>query len=121
MVGRLGTKADILITESVLGRILETVDSMLLETPLVGIMLSGDRMTDADGDFILIKGLGDEGNVGMCFSSSEGGIEPTDDELAIFKKKMCDGVLMKVDVFSHQFSMYKVGDCIGDAKVLFVE
>jgi hypothetical protein len=32
MVGRLGTNADILISEAVLGRLLETMDSMLLDT-----------------------------------------------------------------------------------------
>ncbi|MBE6524017.1 MAG: hypothetical protein E7Z65_03985 [Thermoplasmata archaeon] len=121
MVGRLGTQADVLMTESILGRILETIDSMLLEGPLAGIMLSGERLSDADGDFTLITGMTDSDTVGMCFGSSEGGIEPTDDEISIFRAKVGDGIMMKADVYSHQFSLYKISEELRDAKVLFLE
>jgi hypothetical protein len=121
MVGRLGTQADVLMTESVLGRILETIDSMLLDGPLAGVMLSGERLSDADGSFTLITGLTDSDAVGMCFGSSEGGTEPTDEELSIFRAKVGDGILMKADVYSHQFSMYKISEELEDAKILFLE
>ena len=121
MVGRLGTQADILMTESVLGRILETIDSMLLDGPLAGVMLSGEKLSDSEGSFYLISGLSDTSAVGMCFGSAEGGVEPTDEELAIFASKIGEGILMKADVFSHQFSVYRIAEEILDAKVLFVE
>ncbi len=121
MVGRLGTSADILITESVLGKVLETIDSMLLDSPLAGVGLDGEEVTDGQGTYYRIDGISDIAPIGLSLGSSEGGTEPTDDDLRTFKKLMDRGILMKVDVFAHQFSFYFVDDEVRDATVLFVE
>ncbi len=121
MAGRLGTKADVLMTESVLGHILESIDSMLLEKDLAGVFLVGERISDASGDFVSVTGISDSGGIGLCVGSSQGGTEPTDDDLALLKQNIGSGILMKADVFAHQFSMYKVNDTVEDATVLFVE
>ncbi len=121
MVGRMGVRADILITESVLGRILETVDSMLLDSPNAGVMLTGRSLEDDNGSYVVIEGLGDSEGLGICVASSEGGTDPTDEEISLLKNRMKAGILMKADVFAHQFSFYKVGDEVSDATVLFVE
>ena len=121
MVGRLGTRADILISESVLGKILETVDSMLIEADRVGILLGGEILEDENGCYYFVKSVTDNGPIGICVASSEGGTEPTEEELALFKDHMKDGVMMKADVYAHQFSFYKIRDTVEDATVLFQE
>lgn len=121
MADRLGTNADVLLTESVLGMILETMDSMLLESDAVGILLTGDRSDDSQGSFTVIRGMGGEPAIGLCVASGEGGTEPSENDLRLFKSKMQSGILMKVDVYAHQFSMYKVSDTVDDATVLFQE
>jgi len=121
MVGRLGTNADILISESVLGRILETMDSMLLETDQAGVLLGGDLMDDGNGRYCIVRNITEGSPIGVCVASSEGGTEPSDSDLMLFKKHLNDGILMKVDVFAHQFSFYKISDTVEDATVLFQE
>ena len=121
MVDRLGTQADVLMTESVLGRILETIDSMLIEVPLAGVLLSGDCHVDDHGEYLIINGMTEEEGIGLCVGSSEGGIEPTDADLVLFKKKVGKGILMKVDVYAHQFSVFKINEEVEDATILFVE
>ena len=121
MANRLGTNADVLLTESILGKILETMDSMLLESDAAGIILTGDSSDDAQGRFMVIRGIGGEPAIGLCVASNEGGTEPSDNDLRMFKSKMQSGILMKVDVYAHQFSMYKVSDTVDDATVLFQE
>jgi hypothetical protein len=121
MVGRLGTNADILISESVLGRLLETMDSMLLDTDQAGVLIGGDPMEDSNGRYFAVRGITEESPIGICVASSEGGTEPSETDLMLFKKHLADGILMKVDVFAHQFSFYKVSEEIEDAKVLFQE
>ena len=121
MVGRLGTNADILISESVLGRLLETMDSMLLDTDQAGVLIGGDPMEDATGRYFTVRGITEDSPIGICVASSEGGTEPSETDLMLFKKHLADGILMKVDVFAHQFSFYKVSEEIEDAKVLFQE
>ena len=121
MVDRLGTHADVLMTESVLGRILETIDSMLIDVPLAGVLLSGEYHNDESGSFTVVKGITEEDGIGLCVGSSEGGTEPSEGDLALFKKKVGKGILMKVDVYAHQFSMFKIGDEVEDATILFTE
>jgi len=121
MAGRLGTRSDIVMTESVLGKLLETMDSMLLESPLAGVMLSGNVHEDDNGAFTEIIGMSEESPVGLCVASSEGGTEPTDSDIILFKRNLECGILMKADVYAHQFSFYKVGDSVEDATVLFSE
>jgi len=121
MVGRLGTKADILISESVLGKLLETMDSMLMDTDHAGVLIGGEICEDDNGRYNVIKGIVTEGPIGICVASAEGGTEPSDTDTALFKKYLSEGILMKADVFAHQFSFYKISDSIEDAKVLFQE
>ena len=121
MVGRLGTNADILISEAVLGRLLETMDSMLLDTDQAGVLLGGDLMDDENGRYFVVRNITEDSPIGVCVASSEGGTEPTETDLLLFKKHLADGILMKVDVFAHQFSFYKVSDTVEDAAVLFQE
>jgi hypothetical protein len=121
MVGRLGTSADILITESMLGKVLETIDSMLLESPLAGIGLDGEVVTDDQGSYYRIDGITDVAPIGLSIGSSEGGTEPTDDDLRTFKKMLDRGILLKVDIYAHQFSFYLVDEEVRDATVLFME
>ncbi len=121
MVGRLGTRADVLMSESVLGHIIEVIDSMLLEKQLAGILLGGELCTDEEGDYVVIKGSTESDPIGICVGSSEGGTDPTDGDLALFKKNLGKGILMKVDVYAHQFSFYRISDDVEDATVLFVE
>ena len=121
MVGRLGTHADILMTESVLGRILETMDSMLLDSDNAAVFLTGDECTDEDGRYFVVKGISDKDGLGLCLASSEGGTEPTESDISLFKRNVGTGIMMKVDVFSHQFSLYRIDDEIADATVLFTE
>ena len=121
MAGRLGIRADIILNEAVLGRILETMDSMLIEKQQAGIVLSGSTQSDDGGDYTLITAIGEDSPVGICVASSEGGTEPTDEELGLFKSILSEGILMKVDVYAHQFSFYAVGDTVEDATVLFSE
>ena len=117
----MGTRTDIVLTESVLGKLLELMDSMLLESPSAGVLLSGHVLDDSQGQFTEITGAGQDGCVGLCVASSEGGTEPTDSDIALFKKHLDRGILMKVDVYAHQFSFYKIGDAVEDATVLFSE
>ena len=121
MVGRLGTKADVLMTESVLGRILETIDSMLLDSDNAGVLLGGQSVSDDNGRYYVIECIAQDSPVGICVGSSEGGLEPTDEDLALFKKNLDRGILMKADVFAHSFSLYKIGETVEDATVLFRE
>jgi hypothetical protein len=121
MVGRLGTHADILLTESVLGAIIESMDSMLLESNQAGILLGGRVEDDPNGRYTVITDILGNPPVGVCVASSEGGTEPSAEDLAVFKKNIDRGILMKVDVFAHQFSFYKVGDVLEDATVIFTE
>ena len=121
MVGRLGTHADILLSESILGGILESMDSMLIDSKQAGMLLGGTIETDEGGEYTLITDIRCESPIGICVASSEGGTEPSEDDLRLFRKKMQKGVLMKVDVYAHQFSFYKVDDAVEDATVLFVE
>ncbi|AMK13279.1 hypothetical protein AUP07_0221 [methanogenic archaeon mixed culture ISO4-G1] len=121
MVGRLGTSADVVMSESVLSSILDTMDSMLIESPMAGVLLDGDRLSDGNGEFFHIKGMCQQSSVGVCVASSEGGLEPTDADLALLKKHMPAGIMMKADVYAHQFSLYKVTDKVEDATVVFIE
>lgn len=121
MASVLGIDADVVLTESVLNRILEVVDSMLLDDKDVGITLSGTTESDDMGVLVRIKGIGGPDTVAICVASQEGGVEPSDSDLIVFKKNLPEGILMKVDVFAHQFSFYKVGDTVEDARVLFQE
>ena len=121
MAGRLGTNADVLITESALGRILETIESMLLESDNAGVLLGGERSSDGNGEFFVIENIVQDSPVGLCVGSSEGGLEPFDEDIALFKKNLDTGILMKADVFAHGFSFYKIGDSIENATVLFRE
>jgi len=121
MAGRLGTNADVLITESALGRILETIDSMLIESDNAGVLLGGEFSSDDNGEFFVIDGITEFSPVGLCVGSSEGGLEPSDQDLALFKRNMEKGILMKADVYAHSFSFYKIGDTVEDATVLFRE
>ena len=121
MVGRLGTGADVVMTESVLSSIIDAMDSMLLESPMAGVLLDGERMSDEHGEFFHIKGMCQQSSIGVCVASSEGGLEPSDEDLALLKKHMSAGILMKADVYAHQFSLYKVTDKVEDATVLFIE
>ena len=121
MVGRLGTSADILITESLLGKLLETIDSMLLDAPLAGVGIGGELCSDTNGTYYRVEGISSDSPIGLCIGSEDGGTEPTDDDLMTFKRMMERGIMMKVDVFAHQFSFYMIGDEVEDATVLFVE
>jgi len=121
MVGRLGTRADIIISESVLGKLLETMDSMLIETDRAGVLLGGDTLMDGNGRYYFVKGIVETGPIGICVASSEGGTEPTEEDLILFKKNMSEGMMMKADIYAHQFSFYKVSDTVEDATVLFQE
>ncbi|MBE6528329.1 MAG: hypothetical protein E7Z64_04085 [Thermoplasmata archaeon] len=121
MVGRLGTHADILMTESVLGHILGMIDQMLIESPQAGLFFLGEVRSDDSGKFSVITGVSDSGGIGLCIGSSEGGTEPTEEDIGIFKSKVGSGILMKADVFAHQFSFYKVDESVEDATVLFTE
>jgi hypothetical protein len=121
MSGRLGTTTDILMTESVLSRLLELMDSMLLDTPMAGVVLSGIREHDDNGEYTVVEGIDGPEAVGICIGSSEGGTVPSDEDVGMLKNRMQQGILMKVDVFAHQFSFYKISDEIEDATVLFVE
>jgi len=121
MAGRLGTDADIILSESILSRILDVMDSMLIEKDQAGIVLSGNILTDQNGPYAVISSIGEDSPIGICVASSEGGTEPTDGELALFKSRLSEGIMMKVDVFVHQFSFYKIGETVEDATVLFSE
>ena len=121
MVGRLGTCADILISESVLGKILEAVDSMLIEADRAGVLLGGEALEDDHGYYFFVNSVTNDGPIGICVASSEGGTEPTDEDLALFKGKMSKGIMMKADVYAHQFSFYKISETVEDATVLIQE
>ena len=121
MAGRLGTEADIVISESVLGNLLEAMDSMLLDSPSAGVFIDGEAIDDEKGRFVHVKGMCQKDGIGICVATSEGGLEPTDEEVSLLKRNMPEGILMKVDVFAHQFSFYKISDSIQDETVLFSE
>ncbi|MBR6911258.1 MAG: hypothetical protein IKN41_05305 [Candidatus Methanomethylophilaceae archaeon] len=104
-----------------LGKILETVDSMLIEADRVGILLGGEILEDENGCYYFVKSVTDNGPIGICVASSEGGTEPTDEDLALFKNNMEEGIMMKADVYAHQFSFYKILDTVECATVLFQE
>lgn len=121
MVGRLGTRADILISESVLGKILEAVDSMLIDADRAGVLLGGQVLEDDYGCYFFVNSVTDNDPIGICVASSEGGTEPTDEDLALFKGHISEGIMMKADVYAHQFSFYKIHETVEDATVLFRE
>jgi len=121
MSGRLGTRADVLLSESVLSKIADTAESMLLEKPSAGMILSGDISTDANGRFVHIIGISDSDPVALCVASEDGGTEPSDNDLILFKKFFQNGILMKIDVYAHEFSFYRIGETVEDATVLFIE
>lgn len=120
-MGRLGTRADILMTEAFLGKMVDVMESMLLDAPVAGIVLSGERIIDENGDYVEVTSVSEEGPVGVCIGSQEGGTELSDNDLAVFKKTMADGILIKVDVYAHQISSYKIGDEVSDATIIFRE
>ncbi len=121
MADRLGTHADILLNESVIGRIAETVESMLLEKPSAGIILSGKKESDINGEFVCITGISDSDPVALCVGSEEGGTEPSETDIALFKRFFERGILMKVDVYAKEFAFYKIDDTVEDASALFTE
>jgi len=94
---------------------------MLTDKPSAGIILSGEVLSDAHGQYFCIKSISDSDPVALCVGSEDGGTEPSDTDLVLFKKYLDRGILMKVDVFAHEFSFYKIGDTVDDAVALFIE
>ncbi len=94
---------------------------MLIDTDRAGLFLGGDVLEDDNGYYFFVNRVTDSGPIGICVASSEGGTEPTDEELALFKSRIKEGIMMKADVYAHQFSFYKIGDTVEDETVLFQE
>ncbi len=121
MGGRLGTRADILLSESVLDRAIDIMQSMLLDTDKAGIRLSGEVIQDSNGDYTKLTGIDSGVCVGICIASSEGGTDIMDEDIGMFRSFLEKGILMKVDVFANQFQFYKVDKGLRIATALFVE
>lgn len=121
MAGRLGAGADIVMSESILSSIISAMENLLLEEPKVHVLLGGRKEEDTKGEYLYIFGIVDVDPIGMSVASSEGGIVPDDDDLALFREKVGEGMLMKVDVFAKQLSFYKVKEKAEPATIVLME
>ena len=114
MGGRFGTGADVLIHMGAMEDILSFADRAVSDDVRVGAYLGGNVGSDDDGMFFEIDRMqsSSEGAVGFAVTSLEPGTSPSDDDLCSASGIGIDSVLIIVDPYACEFSVYRVHDGI---------
>ena len=107
---RCGTSVDAVFVNGSIDSILSLTDSVRENDIRVGFFLQGEETEDVKGRYYRITAPSADSDyaVGMCVTSAEEGTEPTDDDIRSFRSNFDDGILLVVDPYACEFSVYKV-------------
>lgn len=113
---RLGTSADIIVTQLAMEQIISSAEDEARSVPL-----KGNVGEDASGRFYELSGIGGQ-NVGFIATSEEGGTSANPEVVESIRGSMSEGILIMVDPYAGELVFYLVdGEEVKSASVVMSE